>query len=113
MLVYIISDIDKSLPLEWNIENLSKTKKLGVILINCKNSKFELFLIKNKIKFQNVDFKKKYLDFFPKLFKIIFILYKWKVSIIHCHLRKASILGLVAGYILRIKSYFEDINNAL
>ena len=26
MLVYIISDIDKSLPLEWNIENLSKTK---------------------------------------------------------------------------------------
>ena len=30
-------------------------------------------------------------------------MYKWKVSIIHCHLRKASILGLVAGYILRIK----------
>ena len=103
MLVYIISDINKSLQLEWTLKNINKKLKLKVILINCKDSKLQFFLSKNRIEYQNIKFNKKYLDFLPAILKIILTLYNWNTSIIHCHLRKASILGLVAGYFLGIK----------
>ena len=33
----------------------------------------------------------------------MFFLLKWKPKIVHCHLRKASLIGLIGSYILRIK----------
>ena len=54
MLVYIISDINKSLQLEWTLKNINKKLKLKVILINCKDSKLQFFLSKNRIEYQNI-----------------------------------------------------------
>ena len=43
------------------------------------------------------------MDFFPSLVMLMLVLFKWKPKIVHCHLRKASLIGLIGSYILRIK----------
>tara|TARA_A100001011_G_scaffold393355_1_gene483002 strand:- start:1377 stop:2486 length:1110 start_codon:yes stop_codon:yes gene_type:complete len=101
--IYIISDVKKSLGLEWIITKVKKDFKLRIILINSKNSSFEKWIIKNKIQYINLNYKKKYIDFIPVLLSIILYLIKNRTKYVHCHLRKASLLGLIASYLLRIK----------
>jgi glycosyltransferase involved in cell wall biosynthesis len=103
MLVYIISDVDKSLGLEWVLEKIKKKIETRVVLINCKATKLEKFLINNNIEYKNLIFKKKYLDTFKSIFKLIRILYGWRATIVHCHLRKASILGIFSAFFLGVK----------
>lgn len=103
MLVYIVSDVNKSLGLEWVFKKIKKKIKIKVVLINCKNTKLEEFLIVNNIEYKNLIFKRKYLHTFSSLFKLVRILYIWKATAVHCHLRKASVLGILAAYLLRVK----------
>jgi len=103
MLVYIISDVNKSLGLEWVLEKIKEKIKTRVVLINCKNTKLEKFLINNNIEYKNLIFKKKYVDTFKSIFKLIKILYVWRATIVHCHLRKASILGIFSAFFLGVK----------
>ena len=102
-MVYIISDVKKSLGLEWIITILINKYSLKLILINCDNSSLEILAKKKRIPYIKINYKKKYIDFFPCLIRLIFILIKWKPKIVHCHLRKASLIGLIGSYILRIK----------
>ena len=102
-MVYIISDVKKSLGLEWVIVNFVNKYSLKLILINCENSSLEILAKNKNIPYIKINYKNKYLDFFPCLFKLIYFLLKWKPQIVHCHLRKASLVGLIGSFILRIK----------
>lgn len=102
-MIYIISDVKKSLGLEWILSKVKIKYDLKIILINSKNSSFENWIFKNKIPYINLTYKKKFLDFFPALFSVLFYLIQNKTECVHCHLRKASLIGLIASFILRIR----------
>ena len=102
-MVFIISDISKSLGLEWVLYKLKSKFRINVILINCNNTPFEIWLNNNQINSFSLTYRNKYLDFIPTILKILFILFNLKPKIVHCHLRKASLLGLIASSLLFIK----------
>ncbi len=102
-MIYIISDVKKSLGLEWILTKVKKDFKLHIILINSENSSFEKWIIKKKIPYINLNYRNKFIDFIPVLLSIILYLIKNRTKIVHCHLRKASLLGLIASYLLRVK----------
>jgi glycosyltransferase involved in cell wall biosynthesis len=99
-LTYIISDINKSLAFEWTLVNIDNSKfDLYVILISNTETDFEKFLKETKI---NYSFLNIYKNGLKLLFSIISILIKTETEIIHCHLRKAQIFGLMAGFIIGV-----------
>lgn len=102
-MIYIISDVKKSLGLEWVIKKIKLKYDLKIILINSKNSSFEKWLNLQDIYYINIDYKNKFLDFFPVLYSVLNFIVKNRSNHVHCHLRKASIIGLLASYILQIK----------
>ncbi|MDC1125944.1 glycosyltransferase family 4 protein [Candidatus Pelagibacter sp.] len=102
-MIFIISDISKSLGLEWVLYKLKNKFKINVILINCRETSFENWLKKNQINSFSLTYQNKYLDFIPTILKILFILIRLKPKVVHCHLRKASLLGLIASSLLFVK----------
>ena len=102
-MVYIISDVKKSLGLEWIITILINKYSLKLILINCENSSLEILANKQKIPYIKINYKNKYMDFFPSLVILMLALFKWKPKIVHCHLRKASLIGLIGSFLLGIE----------
>ena len=104
--MYILSDITDAKQFEWIVKSdLNRKKfKLKFILINKfkKDNNLENFLKKNKSIIATMKYKN-FFSYFFVIIKLIFIFLKYKPNVIHCHLRKASILGISIGYFLRIK----------
>ena len=63
-MVYIISDVKKSLGLEWVISILIKKYSLKLILINCENSSLEILANKKKIPYIKINYKNNIWIFF-------------------------------------------------
>ena len=102
-IIYIISNIDKALAFEWIATSLDNDKfKLSFILLNPGPSVLEKFLLENKISVSRITYNGKK-DFPQALLKVIKLLKKEKPQVIHCHLFDASMVGLVAGRIIRVK----------
>ncbi|MEW6773310.1 MAG: glycosyltransferase family 4 protein [Bacteroidota bacterium] len=103
-LCYLISDIYSSDVLENTIIKLSNFFHINVVLINkdLKNSKIKEVLLNHNILFIEYIYKNKF-DLFKILFKVLYLLWKNKYDIIHCHLFEATILGLIAGKIAGVK----------
>jgi len=96
-LVYILSDINKSLSFEWTATELDKNKyDLRFILLNPGPSQLEDFLKEKNIPVERIICKGKK-DWLLAWWKLYRYLKKWKPSIVHCHLQTASILGLSAA----------------
>jgi glycosyltransferase involved in cell wall biosynthesis len=109
-IAYIVSDIDKSLAFEWTSLELSKHYSFIFILIGKENSSLSVFCEKNKIKHYNIT---NGLSKPGKWLRIFNILFKEKPDVIHTHLWQANILGLSAGWILRIKKRIFTRHHAL
>ncbi len=106
MILYLLSDIEDAKQFEWLVDsNQNKNNfKIKFILINNSNkkSKLENFLKRNDSLIKKFYYKKKF-SFFIIILKLFFLLIRNKPKIIHCHARKASIIGIVLSYILGIK----------
>lgn len=101
--VYIVSNIDKALAFEWVATELDKNKfKLSFILLNPGDSHLEGFLKENSIDTYRIPYRGKK-DILKAIKATIQILSKEKAAVIHCHLFDASIIGLLAGRIVRVK----------
>ena len=102
IICYIISEVDKSLSLEWTAIELQKVFDIRFILLNRGDSELEKFLKANNFKVSriNISGKKSWLLTFFKLLKQINY---WSPRIVHCHLQQATILGLTAAWILQVK----------
>jgi len=101
-IVYIISDINKSLQFEWLIEDWNHGKYgLSFILINCRDSALLNFIKKRDLSHHLVDWKSK-MDIFQCIYRIFLILKRKKTDVVHCHLIKASISGLLAAWLAGI-----------
>jgi len=100
--VYIVSDIEKSLSFEWTVSGLADTVDLFFILIGKKNTTFSRFLADKKIPFVEVS-DQDHPSMLSKWMKIFLILRKQKTGIVHVHLWRAMLLGLTAAWLLRIR----------
>jgi glycosyltransferase involved in cell wall biosynthesis len=94
-LVYIISQINKSLALEWTLFRLSKEKDLhlSVVLLNPGTSALEHFLFTHDIDNYRLRFRSKW-DYPSVCLQLWSLLRKLKADIVHTHLFDASLLGL-------------------
>lgn len=106
MIIYILSDISNAKQFEWIVKSdfNKKKSKIKFILINKSNLKnnLEKFLTNHDSIIATIKYKN-FSSYFIVFFKLIYFLLKYKPRIIHCHLRKASIFGIIIGYILGIK----------
>ena len=72
-IVYILSEINRSVAFEWVVKNLDQQKiTLSFILINCTNSHIEKFLKEEGIKTQSLRFKSKW-EIPISILKVVFI----------------------------------------
>lgn len=101
--VYIVSDIDKSLAFEWVASYLDKEKfDLIFVLLNEGNSTLEDYLIEHKIPTIRIEVNSK-IDFLMAYIRLASFLWKEKPDVIHCHLRKAELIGIPVAFLTRIK----------
>ena len=101
---YIISDINKAVAFEWIAEELDRQHfELSFILLLPPGScALEEFLNKNGIRTKRIKLCSKK-DFICAFFSCFRTLLKWNPSVVHCHLRKATLLGLSAAKLLGIQ----------
>ncbi|HET6992081.1 MAG TPA: glycosyltransferase family 4 protein [Bacteroidia bacterium] len=94
---YIISQVSHSNLFEWTATMLDKKKyKLTFILMQEKETPFELFLRREKFNVYRIDFKTKF-DIPTCTIHIRNILKKEKISIVHTHLFEAGLAGMAAA----------------
>lgn len=100
-LVYIVSDVKKSLAFEWLVDNLNGEYDLSFLLVG--ESPGELG---EYIKGRNVPCyivaDHKYKGYLPKFIAVARLLSRIRPDIIHTHLWRANLLGLTSGWVLRI-----------
>ncbi|HEY3402705.1 MAG TPA: glycosyltransferase family 4 protein [Ohtaekwangia sp.] len=102
-IVYIISEVDKSLAFEWIAERLDRNRfQLTFFLIGKKNSALAQALKQMNVPFIEFPFRSKG-DLLVIFFRIFFKLLWIRPQIVHTHLFYANLIGLTASWILRIK----------
>ncbi len=101
--VYIVSDIDKSIGFEWIAEGLDpKQFNLSFVLLNDKPSYLGKWLTARGIKVYEFPIGGKWR--WPLMIsKIMGILRKEKADVIHTHMYQADIIGQLAGRIRGVK----------
>jgi glycosyltransferase involved in cell wall biosynthesis len=100
--VYIVSEIHKSLAFEWVATALKDRYKLTFILLNPSHSPLERFLVQNEIEVKTIVYrgKKDYLRAFYQLLKYFL---RTRPDIVHAHLFAAQITALPAASCALIK----------
>ncbi len=101
---YIISDINRALAFEWIAAYMDAAKfELTFILLNKESSVLEVHLRDKKIQVIRIAHYGKS-SWFSSFIKLYSYFKKYKPDIIHCHLKDATTLGLLAGKIAGINS---------
>lgn len=101
---YIVSDIDKAVAFEWIVQKIDKEKfELCFLLLLPPGPCFlETFLLEHKVPVKRIQLKSKK-DFVTAFFSCFRILVRWNPEIVHCHLRKATLIGLFTSKLLGIR----------
>jgi len=100
--VYIVSDVEKSLGLEWVADRLPETFDQVYILIGKEKTPFGDHLLQRGIRcFFLPD--EQYSSYFSKWIKIYSILKSERPDVVHVHLWRAMLLGLSAAWFLGVK----------
>lgn len=100
-IVYIISNIHKSLAFEWIASGLKNDYRLTFILLNPSSSYLEDFLINEKIEVKHIQYRGKK-DFVSAFIRTFFFLLLERPFGIHAHLFDAQLIGLTAAWLARI-----------
>lgn len=101
-LLYVISDIDKALAFEW-ISSFFKSKyELTVILIGKRNTAFENYLASIEVPV-SVIADDEHAGNFSKWLALIKYIRMIRPDIVHTQLWRATLLGMTASWMLRIK----------
>jgi glycosyltransferase involved in cell wall biosynthesis len=100
-LIYIVSDINKSLHFEWITPYLQQRFDISYILIGSKDTELEKYLISIKVKCDVVTYTSKK-DLLRVWFKVFNILRRENPHIVHTHLWIANLVGLSAARFLHV-----------
>lgn len=96
--VYIISDVDKSLEFEWTAKYFSSRLELQFIIIGNSKTNLADYLQSMNIKCEFVT-DEKYPHYLQKIWRTYWILKTIRPVIVHCHLWRAMLAGLPAAYL--------------
>ncbi len=100
-IVYIVSQVHKSLAFEWIASGLKSNYKLTFILLNATSSSLEDFLIGQSIEVKRFSYRGKQ-DFLFTFLKTFFYLLFKRPQIVHTHLLDAQLIGLTAAWLTGI-----------
>jgi len=101
---YIISDIDKALAFEWIALNLNQNNLvLTFVLLNKNNTELERFLIKHNKTVKRIYLHNR-LGLIITWINLFFYLLRMKPDIVHTHMRYATLVGISASFMARIKT---------
>lgn len=102
-IVYIISDIQRSLAFEWIADYTNKNEfSISFLILNPGTSKLEDFLRDNRYDVTHIDCNSKK-DWPKAIMSIYSYLKRVKPDAVHCHLQQATILGLAAAKMAGIR----------
>ncbi len=110
--LYVISQVDKSLALEWFFRELyAKHTPIHIIFLHPKTPELQKYCVQlgYKTKWIKYQGKKDIPLAFIKTFSEIFTI---RPSLIHTHLFDASLIGLSAAWLLRIKQRIHTRHHA-
>lgn len=107
---YIASHIHKSLAFEWIAVRLKNQCDLTFVLLNPAESELENFLKKNDVRVIRFTYSKKKLPFV--FLRLLWLLIKDRPAIVHTHLFDATLIGLTAAWITRIKKRIYTRHNS-
>ncbi|MEO5600081.1 MAG: glycosyltransferase family 4 protein [Cyclobacteriaceae bacterium] len=100
-LMYVVSDIDKSLHFEWISPHLNKNYNLSFVLIGIHHSALQQFLNQQGIPVICFSYKGR-LDLIQVWVKVFHIILKQQPDIIHTHLWVANLIGLTCGWLAQV-----------
>jgi len=100
-ILYIVSQVHKSLALEWTATRLNGKYDLQFILLNPGTSALEDFLLHQHIPVTRIPYRGKK-DFLSALAKTIFFIFRWKPHVVHAHLLDAQLIGLSSAWLARV-----------
>ncbi len=100
-IVYVVSQVHKSLAFEWIASGLKNDYKLAFILLNTSSSSLEEFLIESSIEVKRFSYRGKQ-DFPFAFLKTFFYLLFKRPQIVHAHLFDAQLIGLTAAWLTGI-----------
>jgi glycosyltransferase involved in cell wall biosynthesis len=109
--VYIISDIEKSLGFEWTLDALNEKVTLSCVLIGKANTKLEAFLQSKKI--SAIVLNSEEINAVGIWLRLFSILYARKPDVVHCHLWRATILGISVSWLLSVPKRIFTRHHAL
>lgn len=109
--VYIVSDVHKSLAFEWVVSRLKNHCKLTFILLNASHSSFENFLTRERVDVRRISYSGKK-DAPLAFIKIFLYLLSKRPLIVHAHLFDATLVGLTAAWMARIKKRIYTRHNS-
>jgi glycosyltransferase involved in cell wall biosynthesis len=97
--VYVVSEIEKSLGFEWIAQTIDRTKfELVFFIIGKKNTELAAQLTKEDIAIYEFSFNRKS-NLVGIFIKIVFRFFQLRPNVIHTHLFYANLLGLTAGWL--------------
>lgn len=111
-IVYIVSDIDKSLQFEWVLTDLAKRYELTVLLIINSKSQLESYLQSAGIPVVSCYYNSQ-ASLLATWFKIAGKLVSLRPDVIHTHLWKANLIGLTAGFLTGVKKRIYTRHHAM
>lgn len=100
-IVYIVSQIHKSLAFEWIASGLKNDYKLTFILLNATSSSLEDFLIDQSIEVKRFSYRGKQDFLFAFIKTFLYLLIK-RPRVVHAHLFDAQLIGLTAAWLAGI-----------
>jgi glycosyltransferase involved in cell wall biosynthesis len=111
-LLFIISNIDKSIGFESTALHLSKQKyRQDFILLHTKETEFERYLISSGFNVWRVFYSSKK-DLISAIVSVFKIIKNRRYDIVHTHLFEASLIGLLAAKLAKIKTRIHTRHHA-
>lgn len=101
-LVYIISDVEKSLAFEWTADHLMGWSDLFFLLIGKGGTPLTGYLDRRGVRYAVVS-DVEYPSMLRKWIQVFKILRLERPAVVHIHLWRAMLLGLSASWVLRIE----------
>jgi glycosyltransferase involved in cell wall biosynthesis len=109
--VYVLSHVFKSLVFEWTLVGLKNSVDLTVILLNPEDSPFENFLRQENIRVVRFRYRNK-ADLPLTFFRLSWFFLTRRPDVVHAHLFEATLAGLTAAWITRIRTRLYTRHNS-
>lgn len=100
-IVYIVSDVEKSLAFEWTAAHFKSRAEVFFLLIGKRQTALISFLERTGVRYQVVA-DEDGTSFFRKWLAVLSLLRREQPHVVHAHLWRAQLMGMTAAWLLRV-----------